>query len=360
MIRILHIVSSLGNGSGVMSVLMNYHRNIDRSRIQFDYLSFKETKETYENEIKVLGGKVYHISSPSITYKYQKEIRKFFENHKEEYQIIHCHPIFASVIFGKTAKKYGVKHVIQHSHTSSYGHNKLSAFRNYFIVILGKNVVTDYAACSEKAKALFFWEKTEKIFLMRNALQIEKYKFSQEKRDKIRKELNIEGNIVVGHVGRFSQEKNHIFLLDVFDAFKKNTDHSKLLLVGDGSEFESIKMKVKKMQLQEDVLFVGRQTEISAYMSAMDVFIFPSKFEGLGMVLLEAQINGLPCLASDCVPPEVTISDLVKYKSLNESAEEWAEDIKKVGFGERNMAYVEMYDINYAAEEVMQYYENLE
>lgn len=359
MIRILHIVSSLGTGSGVMSVLMNYHRNIDKERIQFDYLSFKETEETYENEILSLGGKVYRISSPNMTREYQKEIDVFFENHKGEYLIIHCHPIFASVIFGKIAKKYGVKHVIQHSHTSSYGHNKLSAIRNFFIMVIGKGIVTDYVACSEKAKKLFFWEKTENVFLMRNALQIEKYEFSQKNRDEIRKNLNIEKNIVIGHVGRFSKEKNHVFLLEIFKAFKEKKDNAKLLLVGDGSELQTIKMEAKKKHLQEDVVFVGRKTDVSAYMSAMDIFVFPSKFEGLGLVLLEAQINGLPCLASDCIPQEVTVSDLIKYKSLNDSVEEWAEEAINLTREKNYRIFLENYKIENVINEITQYYENL-
>lgn len=360
MIRILHIVSSLKLGSGVMSVLMNYHRKIDTSKLQFDYLSLKKADNTFEDEIKELGGKIFYLPASSPLEIYRKEADSFFSIHENEYSIIHCHPIFCGGVFAKSAKKHGIRHVIQHSHTASYGHNTVSKLRNFLFVLLFKSEITDFMACSEVAKKVFFWVKSEKIFLMRNAVPIEKYQFTAEGRDRIRRETGIGLNEkLFGHVGRFSKEKNHVFLLKIFAELKKNNNNAKLMLVGDGSEMDLIKDIVRKMGLESSVIFTGRQQNIADYMSAMDVFIFPSLFEGLGLVLLEAQINGLPCIASDTVPKEVTVSDGIIYKSLKEEVSSWVKSTEQLKRKDNIELYIENYRIEHMVKNLQTYYESL-
>lgn len=307
-----------------MSVLMSYHRHIDRSRVQFDYLATRETDQTFEEEILALGGRVYHFPRPVMNAAYQKRMDAFFADHAGIYPVVHCHPLYASTIFGKAAKKHGVQCVIQHSHTSKYSANPLSAARNFTMLALFGRRATDFMACSAAAKKIFFWKRPEQVYLMRNALDLEKFSFSPEKREKLRAEFGIaEDALVLGHVGRFAKEKNHAFVLSLFRQLLRQHPNSHLLLVGDGELFDQVKALSAQMDLTDHITFAGRQSDVGGCMSAMDVFVMPSLFEGLGIVLIEAQANGLPCIASNQVPPEAKASDLLKYLPLG-SKEEWA------------------------------------
>lgn len=357
-IRVLHIVSSLGTGSGVMSVLMSYHRKIDRSRVQFDYLATREAENTFEAEILALGGRVYHLPRPSLTPEFRKQTEEFFRAHGGECPVVHAHPIYASAIFGKTAVKYGVKRVIQHSHTSKYSANPVSAARNFATLALFGRRATDFAACSGVAKKMFFWKKPEEVYLMRNAIDLEKFTFSGEKRNAIREALGIGRDaLVLGHVGRFAKEKNHSFLLDVFSRLRKLQPEARLLLLGDGELFEAVKAEAARAGLADGVIFAGRQADVGAYMSAMDVFVMPSLFEGLGIVLIEAQANGLPCVASDQVPLETKASELIEYLPLRGDVDRWVEAVQGKDRLLGRPAALEAYEIGGAAEELVEYYE---
>ena len=161
--RILHVVSSLGTGSGVMAMLMNYHRHICRERLQFDYLSFRDTTGTYEEEIKALGGRVYHISRPSPGGSFRRQMDAFFREHQGEYATMHCHPLYAAVIFAPAAKRYD---------------KPLSAARNRLMLTLFGRRATDFAACSREAKRIFFWKKPEEVFWLPNAIDLQRFAFS--------------------------------------------------------------------------------------------------------------------------------------------------------------------------------------
>lgn len=360
MVRVLHIVSSLGTGSGVMSVLMSYHRQIDRTKVQFDYLSFRENSDTFEKEILSLGGRVYHGTKPAFSASFRRETDVFFCKHQGEYPIVHCHPIFASAMYGQSAKKYGALHVIQHSHTTRLSDRWLSKVRNGMILLLFGRRATDYAACSEEAKKLFFWVKPEQVYLMRNAIDCEKFRFSTQKRSDIRQQLRIPADTaVVGHVGRFSPEKNHDFLLRVFAEYSKKQENSRLLLLGDGKRLPEVKRLAEQLGLQERVMFAGRKSNVADYYSAMDVFLLPSRFEGLGIVLVEAQAAGLPCIASDCVPQEAAASDAVTFLPLKD-VHAWNEKLQALTASidrEPGLAAGTDFDIRTAAEQLTAYYE---
>lgn len=358
MIRVLHIVSSLGVGGGVMSVIMNYYRHIDRDQVQFDFLSFRQTTNTYDEEITRLGGRIYRCSRPSLKPGFQREIDSFFREHQGEYNIVHCHPVFAGAIFAKAAKKHGVTHVVQHSHTTQMGTTKLSAMRNRGILTLMGRRPTDFAACSQAAKKVFFWKAPEDVFLLYNAIERENYQFSPEARATLRGELGIpEDCLVLGNVGRFTEQKNHKFLIEVFHQVHQRKPEARLLLVGDGELMEACKKQVQALGLTPWVYFVGRQTDIRGYMSAMDVFLLPSLFEGFPVVLVEAQANGLPAVVSNLVTEESKLTERVTFLPLG-TVEQWVNEVLRHEVEGRPTAGTlpEQFDIAYTAKRLENYY----
>lgn len=364
MIRVLHVVSSIGNGSGVASVIMSYYRAINRDEIQFDFLSFKKKEQSFEDEIKKLGGNVYYCSKPSFSKKFHNEMKDFFKEHSNEYQIMHCHPIFAPAIFGLYAKKYGIKNIIAHSHTTKFSDNKLSAIRNMLILSLFGRGATHYMACSEDAKKIFYWKNKKDIYLLKNGVDMDKFKFSLSARSKIRNHLNVnENETVIGHIGRFTASKNHKFILNTFKKYKKNNPDSKLLLLGDGDMFEQIVDEASKLELNDSIIFTGRQDNVAEYLSAMDLFIFPSTFEGLGIVLIEAQLNGLPCLTSTNVPKEADITGNVRYENLKSGVEHWNQVLTnmQINLEDRNNVILinNDYDIKKCSKSLENYYRGL-
>lgn len=347
-----------------MAVLMNYHRHIDRSKIQFDYLSFRETDQTFEQEVADLGGRVYHFPRPSFSRSFCKKALDFFAAHAVEYQVVHCHPIFASALFGPYMKKAGVSHIIQHSHTTRLSSNPLSAARNFMLLIGGRRCATDFAACSSAAKRVFFWLPQEKVHLIYNAIDPEAFRFSEKSRTVIRSSLNItDSAVVLGHIGRFSPEKNHTFLIEIFEQVKERRPEAKLLLVGGGKELEVIRSLAESKGLGDSTIFAGRRQNVADYMSAMDYFVLPSIFEGFGNVLLEAQANGLHCLASTCVPQEVACSEQASFLPLNDGSSRWAERILQdmsLDLDQRDPVELPgKFDIRIAAGELLEYYNSL-
>lgn len=364
MIRILHVVSSIGNGSGVASVIMSYYRAIDRDKIQFDFLSFKKKDQSFEDEIKKLGGNVYYCSKPSFSKKFKNEMTDFFEEHKNEYQIMHCHPIFAPAIFGTYARKYGITKIIAHSHTTKFSDNKLSAIRNFIILSLFGHRATHYVACSEDAKRIFYWKNKNDIHLLKNGVDMDKFKFSLSNRLEIRNHLNIdESETVIGHIGRFTAQKNHKFILGTFNEYLKHNPNSKLLLLGDGDLLNKIVEETSKLGIDNNVIFVGRKANVNDYLSAMDLFLFPSTFEGLGIVLVEAQLNGLSCLASTNVPKEADITGKVRFEKLKKGYKYWSTILNEIEINLENRNNVPLknnnLDIKVCAKSLEEYYKQL-
>lgn len=363
MVRILHIVSSLGTGSGVMSVLMSYHRAIHQKKVQFDYLSFKETSDTFEEEILSLGGRVYHCSKPSLSVRFYREIEGFFKTHSGEYPIVHCHPIYAAAIFAPTAKRYGAQCVIQHSHTTQFGGSKASAVRNQIIQLLFGRRATHFAACSQEAKKLFWWVNPKEVYLMATAIDCGQVSYSPERRQQMRAALGIPEQVtVLGHIGRFCDQKNHRFLLEIFAEYVKRMPESRLLLLGDGPLLPDIRAYARELSIAGQVIFAGRHRNVGDYLSAMDVFLLPSKFEGLGIALVEAQISGLPCFASSAVPGEVRLTRQLSFLNLKAGSAAWARKIAATPL--RRERCLEEGDgsfcqIHAAAEALRQYYEAL-
>lgn len=338
--RILHIVGSLSLNNGVMNFIMNYYRNIDRNKIQFDFLYFKETSPNFGDEILELGGKSYFVNKPSIKkiISSSEEFNEFFRQHKNEYKIIHLHEIYLVHFIKIFAFKYGIKHLITHAHTTKYSDNPKNALRNRIMCLGLKYSANHYFACSKAAGSFYYGDKaveSGKVKIINNAIDIEKYKFNEIIRQCVRKELGVENSFVVGHIGRMSPQKNQIFLLEVFDKLLKFSPDSKLLIVGDGPLHNQLEKHIEKLNLKEKVILLGIRNDVSKLLMAMDVFCLPSLFEGLGIVAIEAQATGLNCVLSDVIPREVDMGKC-KFLSLKDNSEiEWGKMLLTYGGNNR-------------------------
>lgn len=358
-IRILHVVTYMGRG-GLETMLMNYYRNIDREKLQFDFLVHRQERADYDDEIEAMGGRIYRISrlNPFNPF-YRKELKRFFEEHRE-YKIIHVHQDCLSSVALKTAKKCGIPVRIAHSHSSSQDKNL-----KYLIKLFYRRSIAKYAtgllACSEEAGRWMFCGA--EFQTLNNAIDTQSYSFQETVRKQLREEMGIlPEELTVGHVGRFNYPKNHQFLIDVFEALTKKVP-CKLLLVGDGDLKPEIEKKVMLKQLEEKVIFTGVRSDVAQLMQAMDVFVFPSHYEGLPVTLIEAQAAGLPCLISDHIPSECKKTELVKQLSLEASPDFWAEKIVEAAKLQRKNTYEEIckagFDIKENAVRLQKYYEAL-
>ena len=349
---------------------MNYYRNIDKDKIQFHFLCDEDSTNIPYEEIEKMGGKVIIIPPYQRLFEYQKELYRIFK--ENNYKIVHSHINALSVFPLRIAKKAGVPIRIAHSHSTS---NKKEWKRNLIKNILrpfSKLYANQFFACSELSGRWLFGEKAfknDKIKIINNAIDLEKFKFNKEKRNEIRKKLKIDENIIlIGHIGRFVTQKNHEFLIDVFNEIikkrKQENFDSKLILIGQGNLKENIIEKIKYLGLQDYVIFTGQTTNVSDYYNAMDIFVLPSLYEGLPVVGIEAQANGLLCEFSTDMTKETKVLNTTKFISLKETAKKWAEIILEdyKNFKRKN-SFDEMtkknFNIKEEAKKLEKYYINL-
>ena len=369
--RILHVVHAITRGGGLSNVVMNYYRHIDREKVQFDFLYFREVENDFKDEIESLGGRCFYMSEPSLSLSFFKERESFFKGHQGEWQILHCHALFAVSVFAKTAKKYGVKSVAAHSHSLGYGTgNIIKNIRNFAFVLQAKKLSDIHLACSNDS-AQFMFGKTEidsgGVTIINNAINCADFLFNRDARSRIRENLSMDHKtILMGHVGGFAYLKNHTFLLDIFSEFQKRHQNAILLLVGGegiaaGSTKKAVLEKVKQADIEDRVIFAGLRKDVNDLLSAMDIFVFPSLFEGLGLALIEAQAAGLQCFASEVVPKEVKITDNLTFLPLEAGAQEWATNIissyDKNRSREVNLKLFEKYDITITQKELLNIYQ---
>lgn len=327
-IRIAHVVGKWVGG-GVEAVIMNYYQNIDRSKIQFDFIFDNDSNNIPYEEIEKLGGKVILIPPYQKLPSYIKELKKIFK--KNNYKIVHSHINTLSVFPLYAAKKAKVPVRIAHSHSTT---NKKEWKKNLMKQVLrplSKIYATDYMACTEHAGRWLFGNKEYdrgNIYLLNNAIDLDKFKYDEKARQEIRKELKIKDDtLVIGHIGRFVAQKNHTFLIDIFNEVHKKNQNSVLLLVGQGPLENEIKRKVKNLKLYDSVKFLGQRSDVSRLYQAFDVFVFPSLYEGLGMVTIEAQCSGLPSIASTEVPEIAKVTPTLQFIDLNEKSNVWCDII---------------------------------
>ena len=325
-IRVLHMIGSLEIGGSQMMIL-NLYRSIDRDKIQFDFIIDHSNGGALIPEVKALGARVYIM--PQFKGYNILEIKKawnlFFKTHPE-YKILHSHVRSYASIYIHIAKKYGLKTII-HSHSTSNG----TGFSS-----LGKRILqyplryqADYLfACSKEAGEWLFGKRAlenDNFKIIRNGIDCDRFQFDEKNREKIRKEYGIEDNFVIGHVGRHTSAKNPIFLLEIFSEIYKKDSNARLLQVGQGEMTERMKQKCHDLGIEQAVIFAGVHNDVEKYYSAMDVFLFPSLWEGLGIVVVEAQTNGLQCVVSTEVPVLADIgAGMFHVLDLQESAETWA------------------------------------
>lgn len=357
LIRILHVVTYMGRG-GLETMIMNYYRHIDRSKVQFDFLVHRDFKADYDDEIIKLGGKIHRI--PRLipwSHGYRKSLNNFFRTHPE-YKIVHVHQDCLSAIILKAAKKYNVPVRIAHSHSSNQDKNLKLLIKLYYRRKI-KKFSTDLFACGKEAGDWMFIG--EKYQIIHNAIDSNLYTYNEEKCKKVRRELDIPNDVfVIGHVGRFNTVKNHSFLLDIFSALKKYKKDSILVLVGDGELREKIEKKATELGIKDSIIFTGVRSDVADIMQAMDCFVFPSLYEGLPVTLIEAQAAGLHCVVSEKVSVECNKTGLVERVSLDEPKEIWAECIlNKIGLNRQNateMIKKAGYDININVQQLQNYY----
>lgn len=349
-VKVLYVNGNIMKRGGIEAFMMNYFRNIDPAKVHIDFLVHGYGKGEFDEEIQARGSRILHVPTKSKhPLKYVKELKKIFLTGK--YDIVHSHVDAMSCWVLKVAKECGIRVRIAHSHNTDH----LTTNRiKYAINEYARNNICRYAthrfACSEAAGRWLFGENAFQV--IPNAIECDRFRFSEKLRKRMRKEIGFcDENIVIGHVGRFDTQKNQGFLIDVFEKLYQKNPNVRLMLIGDGWMKKSIEVSVREKKLQDVVSFMGSQKDVNNYYNAMDLFVLPSLFEGLGIVLLEAQINGLPAFASDVVPEEVVISDNVKFLPLDEK--KWVlelfESIAMVGNRIGNYINCEKYDIRKAA-----------
>lgn len=354
------MIGSLNNG-GSQAMIMNLYRNIDRTKIQFDFIIDREDEIFFADEIKSMGGRIYilPIFKGINFFEFTTSWREFFENHTE-YKIIHGHVRSTASIYLSIAKKFGLK-TIAHSHNISSGKGFSALVKNVLQFPI-RFKVDQLFACSLEAGEWLFGKKavkSSKFKIIKNAIDSKKYKFDLEKRKIVRDYYQLSDKYIIGHVGRFHNQKNHEFLIDMFNIVSKVRQDAVLMLVGDGELRDSITTKINKLNLEDKVLFTGARNDVHDLMQAMDIFVFPSLFEGLGMVVIEAQASGLRCIVSDNVPNEASITKLVERIPLKQDI--WSQVIIGCSEEDRTIDYSEQvrakgYDIDSNAKEIEDYY----
>lgn len=331
-VRILHVIGIMDRG-GAEALIMNLYRNIDRNRVQFDFVESTYEAAAYDDEIKNLGGRIYrcpHYNGRNH-FSYVRWWHDFFDVHAKDYRIVHGHIGSTAAIYLSIAKKYGL-HTIAHSH-NTYGSISLQEMR-YRLYSYRTRFIADYFfACSAQAGIDRFGKRVteyvDRYSIFRNAIDTDVFAFDRSSRLAARKALRLSvEEFIVGHVGRFVGQKNHAFLIDIFLEIAKMDPQAKLLLVGDGPLRRQIEEKAAGLGLKDRIITTGVRSDVSDLLMAMDVLVFPSKQEGLPVTLVEAQTAGLPCVISDCIPGDVIITgDLVTTVSLKESPDVWAKRV---------------------------------
>lgn len=357
MIRVLHIFHEMSNG-GIEHFVMDYYRHINRDEVQFDFLVSVTQKGVFDDEIKSLGGIVHYA------YPFKKNPVKNYNDiacivRENDYRIVHRHTGSA---FGyldlRAAKHGGAERLILHSHNNRAGNNALHFFSKTFF-----RINCERLACSEEAGKWLFGPNSS-FMIINNAIDCEKFRYSRKIRDELRNSLGLNDKFVIGHVGRFEEQKNQLFLIDIFKELLNKNSNCVLLCVGTGSMLDMIKNKANQFQIADKILFLGNRNDVEKLVNIFDVFVLPSKYEGFGITLLEAQANGLKCYTSkNVVPKAVNVTNAIEYISLDETAEYWAASI----LGNNNTRDISAfekvvssgYDINQKAIELCDYYQRL-
>lgn len=348
-IKVLHIVSNM-NRAGQETFLMNIYRAIDKKNVRFDFIVQTKEKCDYDDEIISLGGYIYHL--PAV---FKNPIHRFCELKKivkdNQYHIVHRHSDKSiEWVDLASAKLGGAKILIYHAHNSS------SKFKlvHFLCRPINNLLAGEKFACSKLAGQWVFGKrkhKAGKVTIIPNAIDVDKFRFNFETRKRVRDVWGLQNKLVIGHVGRFSNQKNHKFLVEIFACVHQQNPNTMLMLVGDGELKPEIEQFVKELELSNAVLFLGSRHDVHELYQAMDVFVLPSHYEGLPVVGIEAQCAGLPVLLSDNISNEVAITDLVHFQSLSDSVQNWAQNINTIiASAKRHNTREQIIEAGYTAE----------
>lgn len=372
-IKVLHVVGGMTAG-GLETLIMNLYRNIDRSKVQFDFAVQTNEKCFYDDEIIQKGGRIISHPKPSDNLINYKKALKETINTYGPYDAIHSHVLFFSGAVLKIANQEKIPIRIAHSHTSNSNNDK-SILRKIYKKIMRKNIIknaTHLLGCSNEANNFLFGNSSIELGdaqYFPNAIDLKKFETIKNDRRTLLEELKLPNDsIIIGHVGRFTKAKNHPFLIEVFSTYLKKKPNAHLVLVGDGKEKNKIINLVHEKKIAKHVHFLGLRADVENILSSIDLFLFPSLYEGLGIVLIEAQAAGIPCLISDTIPIEADLNiGLVQRYSLKEDKSEWASVIdnvkrfKRPGWNKRENALKNKgYDIKLSSQRLLEIYNGKE
>lgn len=362
-IRILHVLGGLGVG-GAECRIIDLYRNMDRDKIQFDFLVHYSPEKTgkksptsdelmavrepdyFDNSVYKLGGRIFCLPKFTGTNmaQYKAAIKRFFDSHKNEWKVVQGHMTSTAAIYLPIAKKSGVPICIAHARSAGVDAGVKGVATRILRKPLQKEGITDYNfACSREAGISVFGQdlvNAGSVRMIPNAIDLKRFAYNPDTREKIRKELGVSNALVIGHVGSFRYAKNHEFLLNVFAQLCRFLDNDdlnqysilhgmriRLLMLGKGPLMEDMEKLADKLHIYDRCIFAGNKSNASDYYQAMDYFCFPSRYEGLPGSVIEAQAAGLQCLVSDSVTPEVNVTELVSMMSINSEARDWARKI---------------------------------
>jgi|SRR5690625_1710747 len=337
MVRVLNVISSLELGGGVQQLLLNYFKHMNRNQIQFDYIVHGNKIGGLEKEVKKLGSNVYHVSPKKESFfKNIKEINKVIK--EGNYDVVHCHQDLSNFSSLFLAKVNLVPVRISHAHSNFTTKSRLRNIRNSIMRILNKKFANSFFACSLDSGRWLHgeqWKPNGNNVLLKNAIDIERFSFNEQLRIEYRRQLGIVDKTVLLHVGRFSKEKNHMFMLEILEKVLMKDKNYILMFVGSGDIENEVKNAAKTRKISDHIMFLGARKDVPELMHASDVHLLPSKHEGFGMTAIEAQVSGLFTLVSDKVPLDTRISELIKYLPIN-TASPWNEEIINIKLGRRH------------------------
>lgn len=330
--KVLMVVGRMDYG-GLETMIMNFFRLMDSTKITFDFMLNYEEKGIFDDEIYALGGKIFIMPRLKLrnTFKYIKAVNNFFKKHKGEYEVVHGNLTSVGIIYLPLAKLHGVKTTIIHAHYTNTDSDLKGKIERLALFPL-RFCADYYFACSDAAGAFCFGKnKLNKANykLIKNGIFADKFVYNEEIRIRKRQELNLDGKYVVIHVGRFEEQKNHGFLIDIFESIFVHDKNTLLLLVGKGSLMEETRDKVKTYKLTDSVIFLNARDDIPELLQAGDIFLLPSFSEGLPVASIEAQASGLPCVMADTITEETDVTGNCTFLSLDESPDKWAYEVLK-------------------------------
>ena len=331
MIRILHSVSNMDR-AGIETMLMNYYRYMDRTKIQFDFLCNKKKPGAYDDEIKALGGRIYHTPglNPAKYPQYLKFMKNLFREHPE-YRIVEAHNGALGVYALHGAKVCGIPVRIFHAHGATITRDWKFPIKIVCKALLPLNMNQNFTCGIAAAKCYFGSKNVDagRYILIPNAIDLERFVFNSETRSQIREAYGLVGKHVIGHVGRFMAQKNHAFVLRVFAVYKKQDPLAHLVLLGDGELMDEMKSLAAKLDITDSVSFMGVVSNVNEWYQAFDAFVLPSIWEGLPVVGVEAQAADLPCIFSKSVTDEIGILEKTQFVDLEDSVDAWTDALSK-------------------------------